>query len=584
MSDDLDFAYDLVIIGGNASGLSVAVSSLRSGLKRVRVIEPSHAVVFPELIGDAELDVGYGESVESIDAHGDLLVINTTKLSYRTKGCLVALRSCDNDWRPPLDVEIGDRIHIDLLPGGHDDDVLVVGHTDHAVELAVTAAAAGSRVVLAAGGMDPTRLSPAGDNMLRRVERERRATILYRSVPEQIEEVDNFPMAFFADRHTPDLVFDHVTFASNRLTLRPADIGVTDEALATGRVWFVGEPDDSTPPTTAPGATVGRAIASACFPDLRLKPERSAIDRRSRHQGAVEELRLVHYNATITQFEPTHSDLWVLRVRPDTGGTSFVPGQYASLGLGYWEPRIDGAEDPELDTRWDKLIRRSYSISSTMFDEHGYLADEPGSDELEFYVVLVKPSPDNIPGLTPRLALCRPGDRIYLGPKVAGRYTLSAVIDPGAAVVFLGTGTGEAPHNAMAVELLRKGHYGPIVSVVSVRQWHDLGYLEKHRHLESRYGNYHYLPMPTREHGVEKRYIQDVFRQGLLKSEFGVDLDPSSSHVYMCGNPAMIGLPDSSGDEVLYPEPEGVVEILERSGFKLDRRNDPGNVHYEEYW
>jgi len=370
MPEDLDFAYDLVIIGGNAAGLSVAVSSLRSGLERVRVVEPGHGVVFPELVGEEELDVGYGERVESIESHGELLVVSTNKLSYRCRGCLVALRRCDENWVPPPDVDLGERIHIDVLPGGHDDDVLVVGHTDHAVELAVTAATAGSRVVLAAGGMDPTRLSAAGDNMLRRLERERRATILYRSVPDQIGFVDGYPMAYFPDRHTPDLVFDHVTFASDRLTLQPSEVGATPQALDTGRVWFVGEPDDATPPTTASGAMVGRAIAEACFPDLELKSPRSAIRRRHSHQGAIELFRHEHYNAVITQFEPTHSDLWVLRVQPDTGGTSFVPGQYASLGLGYWEPRIDDAEDPGLDGRWDKLIRRSYSISSSMLDEH----------------------------------------------------------------------------------------------------------------------------------------------------------------------------------------------------------------------
>ena len=50
----------------------------------------------------------------------------------------------------------------------------------------------------------------------------------------------------------------------------------------------------------------------------------------------IEELRPEHYNATITHFEPTHSDLWVLRVKPDHGSVSHLPGQYASLGLGYW--------------------------------------------------------------------------------------------------------------------------------------------------------------------------------------------------------------------------------------------------------
>ena len=125
--------------------------------------------------------------------------------------------------------------------------------------------------------------------------------------------------------------------------------------------------------------------------------------------------------------QETHSDLWVLRVKPDAGDTSYLPGQYASLGLGYWEERIDDADDPEAEERWDKLIRRSYSISSRMFDDHGYLTDDNALDELEFYIVLVEPTPDNVPGLTPRLALKKVGDRIYLGPKVAGRYTLRAV-------------------------------------------------------------------------------------------------------------------------------------------------------------
>ena len=42
----------------------------------------------------------------------------------------------------------------------------------------------------------------------------------------------------------------------------------------------------------------------------------------------------------------------------------------------------------------------------------------------------------------------------------------------------------------MVTELLRKGHHGPIVSAVSVRQWADLGYLDQHRRLEQRFANY----------------------------------------------------------------------------------------------
>lgn len=642
--------YDIVIVGGTAGGLSVAVSSLRSGLDRIRIVESGHAVVFPELVGESELDIGYGEpvvSVEALNAGGagyggaagpgdgrgpeedgsrgggiedpvpeNLVVVNTSKSSYRTRVCLIADRRTAEDWQPPIPVEVTDRVHVDEVPVGPEDDVMIVGYTDHAVEYTATACAAGARVVLAAGGMDPTLLSPAGDNMLRRLERERRATLLYRAVPEHIGDVGGYPMAYFGDRRTPDLQFDHVVFASLRRTLTPAEVGCTPEALATGRVWFLGEPETPGPSSApspgasaggetssspagsgpaatdpgpvpipiAPGHRIGVAIAEHCFPELDLAPPAPSIVRRDRHQGAIAELRAEHYNAVITHFEPAHSDLWVLRVTPDRGDTAYLAGQYASLGLGFWERRSDEAEDRDLDARWDKLIRRSYSISSRILDEHGYLADAHRSDELEFYIVLVRPDGANVSALTPRLALKRPGDRIYLGPKVAGRYTLAAVTDPAATVVFLGTGTGEAPHNSMVVELLRKGHMGPVVSAVSVRQWADLGYLEQHRALEARYPNYHYLPLPTREPDVEKRYLQDVLRGGELSSEFGVALDPSAAHVFCCGNPAMIGLPTETPDGLVYPEPEGVVAVLERMGFVLDRRGRPGNIHYEEYW
>jgi ferredoxin--NADP+ reductase len=479
-----------------------------------------------------------------------------------------------------------DRILVDRLPDATEDqDVLVVGNTDHAVELASSLVAAGARVVLAAGGINPTKLAPLSETTIHRLEHERRATVLYRSVPDDVNEVGGYPMAFFNDRRIPDLQFDYVVFASGGSPLRPADVGLSEAALSSGRVWFLAEADNADIPVPLPVAPVWRIdmVMASAFPELSAVAPRSSADRRRGLTGAVDELRQEQYNATITYFEPTHSDLWVLRVRPDHGDVAHLPGQYASLALGYWEERIDDAEDHHLVERWDKLVRRSYSISSPMFDEHGYLTGEVGATELEFYIVLVPPSDGNVPGLTPRLALKRPGDRIYLGSKVAGRYTLDPVVDPGATVLFLSTGTGEAPHNAMVVDLLRKGHHGPIVSAVSVRSWADLGYLDKHRELESRYRNYHYLPMPTREHDVPKRYIQDLISEDRLAA-FDVGLEPDNTHVFLCGNPAMIGLPEESDGDIGYPKVTGVVELLAQRGFTLDHRNQRGNVHFEEYW
>jgi ferredoxin--NADP+ reductase len=588
-----DAAYDLVVVGGNSGGLSVAIAAQSGGLGRVRILEPSSAVAYTELIGEHQLDVGFGETVESIDvAPGGELEITTTKGVYRARSCVVAHRTNvgNSVWTPPIDASLSERVIVDRFSGQLvDQDILIVGHSDHAVEMTSKAAMAGARVVLAAGGMIPKRLSPIGQRMLRRLERERMATILFRSVPERITEDDGLPLASFGDRRTPDLEFDKVVFASGRTPVKPDDVGLTEQAAASGRVWLLGLPtsdEDGAPVLTAAGVLpeIGRL-----FPTLEAYLQAEAEAARQdggRSFAVIEELRKEHYNATITYFEPTHSDLWVLGVKPDHGDVGHLPGQYASLGLGFWEDRIDDAEDPGLEERWDKLVRRSYSISHRIFDEHGYLAQERDTTELEFYIVLVPPTPDNIPGLTPRLALKRPGDRIYLGPKVAGRYTLAPVTNPRGTVMFFATGTGEAPHNAMIVELLRKGHMGPIVSAVTVRNLADLGYIDKHRELESRYENFHYLPLPTREPGIPKRYIQDLITDDVFEKEYGVALDPSTTHVFMCGNPAMIGLPkeDEETGELTYPKPTGVVEILTERGFTLDHRGHRGNLHFEEYW
>ena len=573
-----------MIVGGTAGGISVAVSSLRLSLGLVRVLDARNAVSFPDLAADNQLDIGYGETVSAISAEGDLLRVTTNRQTYLTTACLVAERHTAPDWSPETGSD-NDRIHIDHVPVAvEDQDVLVVGHTDHSVELTSTLAAAGARVVHAAGGMDPRLLSPAADHMLRRLERERRATLLYRSVPASFDDIDGYPMADFGDRRVPDLQFDRVVFTSPRSTYAPADVGATEEAVASGRLWFLGEPTEDSPPNTAPGHSVGIEMANALFPEAAVEEKTTVISKRTRHEGVIEELCDENYNAVITHFEPTHSDLWVLRVKPDEGDTSYLPGQYATLGLGYWEERIDDAIDIDIDDKWDKLIRRSYSISSRMFDEHGYLTDENGLDELEFYIVLVAPTEDNVPALTPRLALKRPGDRIYLGPKVAGRYTLASVVNPSDTIVFLSTGTGEAPHNGMVVDLLRKGHHGPIASAVSVRQWADLGYMDQHRELEKRYPNYKYFPSPTRESDIKKRYMQDFITEGVFETELGLDLNPDTTHVFLCGNPSMIGLPEEGENGPEFPETVGVVQLLTERGFTLDKRKSPGNIHYEEYW
>ena len=56
-------------------------------------------------------------------------------------------------------------------------------------------------------------------------------------------------------------------------------------------------------------------------------------------------------------------------------------------------------------------------------------------------------------------------------------------------------------------------------------------------------------------------------------------------HVFVCGNPAMVGAPRrGTRDQLVHPTPGGVIELLEARGFTPDGPDQRGNVHYEAFW
>jgi ferredoxin/flavodoxin---NADP+ reductase len=303
------------------------------------------------------------------------------------------------------------------------------------------------------------------------------------------------------------------------------------------------------------------------------------------------ELRRKSYNATVVWLRKVHSDLMILRARSDTPRPPHKPGQYSTLGLGNWEPRLPGCqEETVLPVDETRLTRRAYSISCSVLDESRQLLDLEHTDWLEFYIVLVRDAyKEPPPALTPRLFMLREGDRLFLSEKITGSYTLD-VIKPSDTVIFLGTGTGEAPHNYMLWQLLRRSHPGRILSACCVRYHRDLGYLPVHEELMRRYPNYTFLSLTTREARamVHKIYIQDLITSGLLEESLGQPFDPERTHVFLCGNPNMIGVPavDREIGRRTYPQPAGVIEILESRGFLADQPQikKKGNIHFEEYW
>lgn len=321
----------------------------------------------------------------------------------------------------------------------------------------------------------------------------------------------------------------------------------------------------------------------------------------------IRQLRGIHYNAVVTERIDVHEDLAKFRVVPDTGVPGFEPGQYVALGLGYWEPRIVGAQDESLPAKqyW-KVVRRAYSISCPLLGDNGALLSTAAAPFLEFYVTLIRRAAE-APALTPRLFALQAGDRLHVNPRIVGSYTLAG-ISPADTVVFIGTGTGEAPHNAMVAKLLSGGHQGSILVATCVRHWADLGYLQQHRRLEELFPNYRYVFLTTRQTAplpqIDAGYLgnerlQVAYQSGRLQSVSKVDFNPKTTHVFLCGNPQMIGI-HRPGEPP--PAEPGMLQLLEADGFRSAHNNisqaeegrvervehakgqGPGAIRFEKYW
>jgi len=319
-----------------------------------------------------------------------------------------------------------------------------------------------------------------------------------------------------------------------------------------------------------------------------------AIDSAELDAEEADGLREKFYNATIVERIDVHKDLARFRIRPDAPIPSFKPGQYVALGLGNWEPRLEGTQPEEVpEKKLRKLTRRAYSISCPMIDPSGDVAPVDSVDYLEFYITLVRESdsPDKKPPvLTPRMFGLSVGGRIEVQKKITGHYVLED-INPTDTILMLGTGTGEAPHNAMTATLLADGHQGKIANVTSVRRSEDLAYAVEQAALMKKYPNYRYLPFTTRDpvnldkshpDYVGKQYLQTLYTSGQLATAADDPLSPDNTHVFLCGNPAMIGYVAPGADPLPTP---GMLPLLREAGFTNDGdAKGSGTFRFEKYW
>lgn len=284
------------------------------------------------------------------------------------------------------------------------------------------------------------------------------------------------------------------------------------------------------------------------------------------------------YNGTFIGVRRPHDDLMVFRIRPDAPIPPYEAGQWISIGVGMWEPRVAGLAPESLaDEECAKLVRRPLSISSSILaDDSDTLLRPEDETWYELYATFPRAA---APAFTARLFALEPGARLWIADAPRGQNTL-APVQPDDDVLFAATGTGEAPHNRMIWELLRRGHRGHIASFASTRQRIDQAYRGMHERLMRLAPRYRHIAVVT---GEKMPRLQALLRSGELEERAGFGLDPARTRVFLCGNPAMVGAPRLQEGSRVFAHQDGMVELLEQRGFHCDPEHGTLNIHFERY-
>jgi ferredoxin--NADP+ reductase len=265
-------------------------------------------------------------------------------------------------------------------------------------------------------------------------------------------------------------------------------------------------------------------------------------------------------NTIVSQRIEVTPDLVKLRVIPDGWELpDFEPGQYGVLGLPGSAPRYDSADIEENPPDPDKLIMRAFSVASSSVTK----------EYIEFYIGLIRSG-----SLTPRLLHLKPGDRLWMGPKFRGMFTLSEVPSE-FNIVLAATGTGVAPYMSMIRTELAEGVRHRFAVIHGAYHSVDLGYHDELKTLALANKNFTYLPILSHAHEEvipwkgHEGFVQKLWTDGTLENAWKLHPTPENTHVFLCGNPLMIKF---------------MTEILEKEGFKMHSKKEYGQIHTERFF
>lgn len=265
-------------------------------------------------------------------------------------------------------------------------------------------------------------------------------------------------------------------------------------------------------------------------------------------------------NAMVVKRAAVGPRLLIMRVAAEQGALpAFVPGQFILLGLLGSAPRLATADPEEEQLPAGRVIRRAYSIASS----------SRAGEYLEFLVTLVRSG-----ALTPRLFALKEGDRLWLGPRASGVFTLAEIPRP-ANVILIASGTGLAPYMSMLRTHVGEEPGRRYAVLHGARHSADLGYQEELVALARAYPSFTYIPtvsQPDEEPDTwkgETGRVQEIWNQRILSRVWGCEPRPSDTHIFLCGNPSMV---------------EEMLVLLGREGFRERTRRHLGEVHTERYW
>ena len=265
-------------------------------------------------------------------------------------------------------------------------------------------------------------------------------------------------------------------------------------------------------------------------------------------------------NAVVSAKTQITPDLMILRIQSLAGEIpAFKPGQFCVLGLPESASRIVYADKEEGIPDPNKWVRRAYSIASSSVER----------DYLEFYVSMVRSG-----ALTPRLFNLNVGDRLYLGSKMTGMFTFDQV-PKDKHIVMVATGTGVAPYMSMIRTFLKEEASRRFAIIQGARHSWDLGYYSELNQLATDHKNFLYMPVVSRGQGEATQWVrysghvQDVWKAPHIGQIWKFPPAPDNSHVFLCGNPAMV---------------YDMARLCVEQGFVEHKPKAPGSLHVERYW